>query len=187
MVTVEDDAVSIADNGAGLPAATLERSLDYPVRVSDRDPARAAEAAFDRESGEAVRPTWLKNYREAFVQYHLHPESKFHGGKYSDRGLTQRRHIKATGVEHIGKEANRWEEQFHLGEDPHAQIVYGQSGRQQKRLDRETRERIRRRGVRRVARESGLSVGLVSGIMRGERRVSERSVRRLHALLINST
>lgn len=36
-VTVEDDAVSIGDNGPGLPAATLERSLDYLVRVSDKN------------------------------------------------------------------------------------------------------------------------------------------------------
>jgi hypothetical protein len=129
----------------------------------------------------------LRSYRQALVQYHLHPEAKFEGGDYTDAGVLQRRHITVAYVEHIGKEANRWEEQFHLGEDPHAQIVYGQSGRQQKRLDREIREAIRRRGVRRVARESGLSVGLVSGIMRGECRVSERSVRRLHALLHGDT
>jgi DNA topoisomerase VI subunit B len=36
-VTVEDDAVCVSDNGAGLPAATIERSLDYSVRVSDKN------------------------------------------------------------------------------------------------------------------------------------------------------
>ena len=36
-VTLTDDMVSIADNGLGLPAATLERSLDYTVRVSDKN------------------------------------------------------------------------------------------------------------------------------------------------------
>ena len=36
-VTLEGDAVCISDNGAGLPAATLERSLDYLVRVSDKN------------------------------------------------------------------------------------------------------------------------------------------------------
>ena len=46
-----------------------------------------------------------------------------------------------------------WDEQFHLGEDPHARIVHGQSGRQQKRLGRQVREATRRRGVRQVARE----------------------------------
>jgi len=36
-VMVEDDAVSISDNGPGLPAETIKRSLDYLVRVSDKD------------------------------------------------------------------------------------------------------------------------------------------------------
>lgn len=36
-VTVDKDALSIADNGPGLPAATIERSLDYAVRVSDKN------------------------------------------------------------------------------------------------------------------------------------------------------
>jgi DNA topoisomerase VI subunit B len=35
-IRVEHDAVSIQDNGPGLPLATLRRSLDYLVRVSDK-------------------------------------------------------------------------------------------------------------------------------------------------------
>jgi len=35
-VTVGPDMVSVRDNGPGLPVATLERSLDYAVRVSDK-------------------------------------------------------------------------------------------------------------------------------------------------------
>lgn len=35
-IDVAADAVTVADNGPGLPAATLERSLDYMVRVSDK-------------------------------------------------------------------------------------------------------------------------------------------------------
>lgn len=35
-VVVKPDAVSVADNGPGLPAAVLERALDYSVRVSDK-------------------------------------------------------------------------------------------------------------------------------------------------------
>lgn len=36
-VTVTPDTVSVADNGPGLPQATLTRSLDYRVRVSDKN------------------------------------------------------------------------------------------------------------------------------------------------------
>ena len=35
-VTVWPDSLSVADNGRGLPLHTLERSLDYSVRVSDK-------------------------------------------------------------------------------------------------------------------------------------------------------
>jgi DNA topoisomerase VI subunit B len=35
-VTIEPDSLSVKDNGPGLPVSTLERSLDYMVRVSDK-------------------------------------------------------------------------------------------------------------------------------------------------------
>jgi hypothetical protein len=128
----------------------------------------------------------LRTYAQCLVTYHLHPEAKFTNGEHTDDGVTGRRHVFAKGVEHIGKEANRWEERFFVGDDPEAQVSYGQPDEHHERQRREIVETIRRRGVRRVARESGLSVGLVSGILRGERRVSERSVRCLHVLLHSS-
>jgi len=36
VVTIEPDYLTVQDNGPGLPAAVLERSLDYLVRVSDK-------------------------------------------------------------------------------------------------------------------------------------------------------
>jgi hypothetical protein len=35
-VTIEDDALIVEDNGPGLPLSTIENSLDYAVRVSDK-------------------------------------------------------------------------------------------------------------------------------------------------------
>jgi DNA topoisomerase VI subunit B len=35
-ITVRPDALTVADNGPGLPTRVLERSLDYAVRVSDK-------------------------------------------------------------------------------------------------------------------------------------------------------
>jgi len=35
-VTVEPDAVSVKDNGPGLPAKVIEQSLNYMIRVSDK-------------------------------------------------------------------------------------------------------------------------------------------------------
>ena len=99
--------------------------------------------------------------------------------------MTGRRHVHAKGIEHIGKEANRWEERFFVGDDPQAQVVYGQPDEHRERERCEIVETIRRLGVRRVARESGLSVGLVSGIMRGERTLSARSLALLHRFLFD--
>jgi DNA-binding phage protein len=69
--------------------------------------------------------------------YHLHPEAKFLNADYFDRGRTVRQPVRAAAIELIGKEANRWEEQFFLGEDEEAQIVYAVNldcGRFHKRL-----------------------------------------------------
>jgi hypothetical protein len=41
--------------------------------------------------------------------------AKFLGGDYAEKGVTQRRHVFVEGVEYIGKEADRWEEQVALG------------------------------------------------------------------------
>jgi DNA topoisomerase VI subunit B len=38
-VEVTADAFRVRDNGPGLPSTTLERSLDYAVRVSDNAPS----------------------------------------------------------------------------------------------------------------------------------------------------
>jgi hypothetical protein len=59
------------------------------------------------------------------AQYHLRPESKFLNSNFCDRGRTERRHVFATQIVHIGKEANKWEEQYFLGEDGEAEIDYG--------------------------------------------------------------
>jgi DNA topoisomerase VI subunit B len=58
-VTLEPDAVSVQDNGPGLPASTLERSLDYLVRVSDKthyvSPSRG-------QLGNALKCVWAAPY-----------------------------------------------------------------------------------------------------------------------------
>ena len=41
------------------------------------------------------------------AQYYISPESKTANGQVLDRGPTERRHVVATGLVLIGKEANR--------------------------------------------------------------------------------
>lgn len=106
----------------GRPAKKVQPK---PVSPFDRDPAKIAANAFDRETGQPVPDNALQTYREAFAHYHLHPESKFLGGNYLDSGTTQRRHIRATGIRHIGKEANELDRQQVLGIDASSHPDYG--------------------------------------------------------------
>ena len=88
-----------------------------PVAPFSRNISEAAETAFDRETDKRVEPDSLITYAEALAQYHLRPEAKFLNGDFFDRGRTERRHVVALQILHIGKEANKWEEQYFLGPD----------------------------------------------------------------------
>jgi hypothetical protein len=96
-----------------------------PVATFNKDVVKASRDVFDRETGKPISSEDLKTYREALASYHLSPESKFLNGDHFDRGRTQRRHVRATGVIHIGKEADKWEEQYFTGPDENAVIEYG--------------------------------------------------------------
>jgi hypothetical protein len=113
--------------GPERPSKRSRKGGDFPRPIAPyaRDPSRAAKECFDRLTGDPIATDRLKTYAEALAQYHLHPEAKFLNGDFLDSGPTERRHIRVTAVRAIGKEANRWEEQFHLGYDPEAQIEYG--------------------------------------------------------------
>ena len=116
------DADQLAISKRGRPR---KQSAVRPVAPFDRDMRKAAQFAFDRETGNAVRANTLATYAEALAQYHLRPEAKFLNGDFFDRGRTERRHVVALQILHIGKEANKWEEQYFLGPDDEAEIEYG--------------------------------------------------------------
>ncbi len=145
--------------------------LDQPRVASpyDTDLERAAENCFDRNTGKTISPKHLKTYRQVLAQYHMHPEDKFLNADYLDRGETGRRHILVGEVEYIGKEANRWEERWHLGDDPEYQIIYGTSPEQFQELVNEVLERCSKLGVRKVVRAaSGISLREVHYLIQGE-------------------
>ena len=95
-----------------------------PVAPFTRDPVIAAQSALDRVTGAQVSSDRLKNFWSVLASYHLHPENKFLNGDYYDSGSTRRRHVIASIANHIGKEANNWEEQAVLGVNQIEQIVY---------------------------------------------------------------
>jgi len=76
-----------------------------PVAPFSRNISEAAETAFDRETDKRVEPNSLITYSEALAHFHLRPEAKFLNGDFCDRGRTERRHVFATQIVHIGKEA----------------------------------------------------------------------------------
>lgn len=130
-------------------------------------------------TGEAVAPDRLPTYREALTQYHLNPEDKFLNGDYTDSGLTIRRHIKATEIEHIGKEADRWEEQLFTGLNADAHVVYGANPQLVNLRVNVVIRAAKQFGRRRLAAASGLSVGCVSMVLRGLRTPDAVTVGRL--------
>lgn len=156
----------------------------------DRDPDAAVRQAFDRATGRPVPADQLKTYRQALAQYQVHPESKFLNGDYIDTGETLRRHIVVDSVIHIGKEANRWEEQFYLGEDRAAQIVYGEARTDRDRADRanalnravilqDVKRSCQSEGVRRFARRAGVDPGHLSRVLAGDRPLGQGLASRL--------
>ena len=96
-----------------------------PVSAFNKNIREGAKTAFDRETGKPVQASLLMTYAEALAQYHLRSESKFLNGDFIDRGRTERRHVVVSQIIHIGKEANKWEERYFLGEDEDAEIEYG--------------------------------------------------------------
>jgi hypothetical protein len=131
------------------------------------DPEQAFQHAFDRHGGQPIQRTELKTYRRALAQYHLQPEAKFENGDYLDHGPTRRRHIQAVAVAWIGKEANRWEEQLYLGEDPEAQIEYGSSPEQKAQLRGSVLRLSQPFGPTALAGAAELSVSAVADMLAG--------------------
>lgn len=96
-----------------------------PVAPYNKYSSKSLPHCFDRATGENVSKSQLKTYLDGLAQYHLHSETKFLNGDYLNTDKTQRRHIIVKAIQHIGKEANKWEEQFFTGMDDEAQIEYG--------------------------------------------------------------
>jgi hypothetical protein len=132
-----------------------------PVAPFDKDIGKASQNAFDRETGKMVPAEDLKSYREALAQFHLCPESKFLNGDFVDRGRTERRHIQATSISHIGKEANRWEEQYFIGLAEDAQVDYGTND-----LDRLFNQRVQQMCEKYGERETTKLLGVARETLR---------------------
>ena len=171
-----------------LPAARLEspeaeeygipRDLPRVVAPFDASPIDAVKNCFDRNTDLRVDLRQLRTYQQSLAQYHLHPESKFHNGDYVDHGPTVRRHVLAEHLEFIGKEANRWEEQFFLEVDPEAQVVYGTTVDAEE-LRSLVRAYAARHGLPALATASGVALRTAGSVVRGVGRSRASTLARL--------
>jgi hypothetical protein len=158
-----------------------ERSWEPPCVIApyDGDAKRAVKRCFDRDTGMPVPVTMLKSYWDAFAQYHLRPEAKRLNADYLDSGSTQRRHVQASRIVYIGKEANRWEEQSYLGIDPEAQITYGTAPDDRERLLLSIRQAADIHGQRALAKAAQISLQQVSAILMGAARPTDKTLAKL--------
>lgn len=191
MYSLFGDAFKPANIGA--PATQLDKTpvVVRPIAPFDKSLTLAVEHAFDRESGASVPVGGLQTFSGKLAQYHLQPESKFSNGDYIDRGTTRRRHIRVSGVELIGKEANRWEEQDHLGIFDDAEVTYGSVGDPNTSLSSLIRDLSESFKGRDLSYRLGWSRSRLSKIAKGaatrlSRSTTERAMRALARLAVEA-
>jgi hypothetical protein len=107
---------------------------------------------------------------------HLRPESKFENADFYDRGPTRRRHVRTLRVEYIGKESNRWEEQYYLGLDEGAEIAYGSNPSAPSGHLPELKSLVEEFGERAVARQINVSRNTLRRIISNENRTPSRRI-----------
>jgi hypothetical protein len=163
----------------------IEMAKDEPDALSDelwrrreprpaapyfKKPNEAKDHAFDRERGADIPASWLKSHARSLVRYHLHPETKFQGGDFDQRGPLERRHVFALAQQSIGKEADNIEENEFIGEDadpPH----YGVELTDRAAIAAAVFDVLQRYGIsdRRLIEEAKVSHHTLAGLKEGKR------------------
>jgi hypothetical protein len=156
-----------------------------PVAPFLKDPVKAVQQGFDRLTGDPLTPDRFKTYRESLAHYHLHPEDKFMNGEYLDHGFTQRRHIQVKTVQHIGKEANKWEEQYFTGHDPDSQLEYGTPPNQDQSMLKEVKAGIIKYGTKKIADQARLSARHLYNIREGKTKPSRQILNAIQKAIIS--
>ena len=140
------------------------------------------ENVFDRDKPEFTHiPTsWLKTYARSLARYHLHPEAKFYGGDYDERGILHRRHIHALAFQAIGKEADNIEEREFIGDDEDDVVEYALVRNDQSRLAQFVKETQRQFKIsnRVLSQRAHVSHHTIDAMHTGKR-LSDTSLRSL--------
>jgi hypothetical protein len=156
-----------------------QRRDPRPAAPYFKQPDEAKDHAFDRERGDDIPASWLKSHARSLVRYHLHPETKFQGGDFDQRGQLKRRHVFALAQQSIGKEADNIEENEFIGEDadpPHYGVeLTDRAAIASAIFDVQERYRI---SDRRLIEEAKVSHHTLAGLREGKR-IADASLMKL--------
>jgi hypothetical protein len=138
-----------------------------PMSPYDRDPAKAAKQAFDRETGEPVKVADLVTYAEVLRDYARHAEAKFLNGGAYDRGRTDRRliRVRPENIRHIGKESNELDEDFVPSPDGNAVTDWGSEPRHARAEREQLTKAVSNFGLDTLAAEAGITRQTLSAIV----------------------
>ena len=139
----------------------------HPIAPFRPDLDTAVAEAFDRITGEPVSIDQLQTYAGALAQYPYKQESKFLNGEAYQRGKTEPRHVIAGEVHYIGKEADRWEEDFLIGLGHEPMTKFGGHPNAAVEVYTEIRMAVRVHGAKPVADATALARTVIAQICAG--------------------
>ena len=152
----------------GPEARTGRKQKDiHPVAPFHPDREQAIAQAFDRVTGEPISRDQLQTYAEMLFNYPHRQERKFQNGGPFQHGLTQPRHVIAEAPHYIGKEADRWEEDFLIGTGFDPTTQFGRNPDDHTDLFNAIREAARIHGQKPVSDATGLARGSIARICEG--------------------
>jgi hypothetical protein len=162
-----------------------------PVAPFNTDPDKAAENTFDRKMRPAkgrdarVPKRWLMSYARTLTRYHLQPEDKFWTGASSVEkvrrfsGVLRRRNVVALTAQHIGKEADRYEEQRHVAHDEGTDILYDLDPTGRDKLIETIKAGRKRFSVRKIMKTANVSDHTLAAAVSGRGLVPDATLVRI--------
>jgi hypothetical protein len=167
------------DEPEALSYELWRRREPRPAAPYFKEPNDAKDHAFDRERGDVIPASWLKSHARSLVRYHLHPETKFQGGDFDQRGPLKRRHVFALAQQLIGKEADDIEENEFIGEDAEP-TDYGVQLNDRAAIAAAVFDLQRQYSIsdRRLIDEAGISHHTLGGLREGKR-IADASLMKL--------
>ena len=168
-------------NGASKRGRKRKPTPIRPVAPYDRDPAKAAKLAFDRETGLPVKIEDLMTYAEVLGDYAKHAEAKFLNGGATDRGRTERRliHVRPENIRHIGKESNELDDDQPPSLNDETVTDWGSEPRRAPAQLAKLTAAIFEFGMQEVAAEAGVSRQALSAIAHGRTNMTAETRRKL--------